>query len=120
MSKIAIALFGGSEVEGYSAPVGTHWRFSLAGGDSLDLRRADLPQDHTVQFRFATLFGQCKIRVPKGTKVDLGGFVLFGGTARRCSLATARRITASRSASTHWPVESASKATSQGDCVGAM
>ena len=77
MSKIAITLFGGSQVEGYSAPVGTHWRFSLAGGDKLDLRRADLPQDHTVQFRFATLFGECKIRVPQGTKVDLGGFVLI-------------------------------------------
>ena len=83
MSKIAITLFGGSQDEGYSAPVGTHWRFSLAGGDSLDFRRADLPQDHTVQFRFAALFGQCKIRVPKGTKVDLGGFVLFGGDSSK-------------------------------------
>ncbi len=83
MSKIAITLFGGSQVEGYSGPVGTHWRFSLAGGDKLDLRHADLPQDQTVQFRFATLFGECKIRVPKGTKVDLGGFVLFGGSSSK-------------------------------------
>ncbi len=83
MPKIAIAVLGGSVVEGYSAPVGSHWRFSIAGGDSLDLRRADLPQDHTVQFGFATLFGSCKVRVPKGTKVDLGGFVLMGGNSSK-------------------------------------
>ena len=80
---MVIALLGGSQVEGYSASAGTHWRFSIAGGDSLDFRRADLPQDHTVQFRFATLFGECKIRVPKGTNVDLGGFVLFGGNSSK-------------------------------------
>ena len=83
MSKIAIALFGSSEVEGYSAPVGTHWRFSIAGGDSLDLRSADLPRDHTARFVLAKLFGGCKIRVPKGTKVDLGGFVLVGGNSSK-------------------------------------
>ena len=83
MSKIAIALFGGSEVEGYSAPAGTHWRLSIAGADSLDLRSADLPRDYTVRFSFAKLLGGCKIRVPRGTKVDLGGFVLFGGNSSK-------------------------------------
>ena len=83
MAKIVIALLGGSQVEGYSAPVGTHWRFSIAGGDSLDLRSADLPRDHTVRFVLAKLFGGCKIRVPRGTKVDLGGFVLVGGNSSK-------------------------------------
>ena len=41
------------------------------------------PPRPTVQFGFATLFGSCKVRVPKGTKVDLGGFVLMGGNSSK-------------------------------------
>ena len=79
MPKIEFKLIGGSVVESYSAPTGTHWRLSIAGGDTLDLRRADFPQDHTVRFRIANLLGGCRIRVPKGTNVDIGGLVLVGG-----------------------------------------
>ncbi len=79
MPKISLALFGGSSVESYSAPAGTRWHLCLAGGDNLDLRNAEFPQHHTVRLNYVTLFGGSKIRVPKGTKVDLGGIVLFGG-----------------------------------------
>ena len=75
MPKISLALFGGSSIESYSAPTGTQWHICLAGGNNLDLHNAEFPQHHTVRFKFVSLFGGAMIQVPKGTKVDLGGFV---------------------------------------------
>ena len=84
MSKIAIALFGGSEVEGYSAPVGTHWRFSLAGGEIVSISAARTsPKTTPSSSGSPRCSANARSGFPRGTKVDLGGFVLLGSTSSK-------------------------------------
>ena len=55
------------------------WSVAIVGGHTLDLSEAALPADRELRINLATLFGGAKVIVPRGTQVDIGGFVLIGG-----------------------------------------
>ena len=75
----SFSIFGGTEVKGQYKLERKNTFATIAGGQELDLRQADLSGDGPIKITICTLFGGAKVIVPAGTPVDVGGIVLLGG-----------------------------------------
>lgn len=87
-------LFSGSEIASNSTAFQGGRVGAIFGGAELDLRRATLAPDATIDV--FTAFGGVEITVPEGWRVDMNAFPLFGGfenkTAREALPADAPRL----------------------------
>jgi hypothetical protein len=78
MGGTSFGLIGGTRVEGATKISGTYWHVSVLGSSRLDLRQADFPTDQPVRINILSILGGGRIRVPRGTRVEIGGFHILG------------------------------------------
>ena len=78
MGGTSFGLIGGTRVEGVTKLSGTYWHVSALGSSRLDLRQADFPTDQPVRVNILSILGGGRIRVPRGTRVEVGGFHILG------------------------------------------
>jgi len=78
MGGLSFGLIGGTRVEGSTKLSGTYWHVSGIGSSRLDLRQAEFPTDQPVRFNILSLLGGVRIRVPRGTRVEIGGLHILG------------------------------------------
>jgi hypothetical protein len=85
MGSVSVFLIGGTSLTNVSEASGTYWHISLVGGGKVDLSKAVFPQDKPVCVNTITLFGGSRILVPRGTRVEVGGFHVMGGNRSNVS-----------------------------------
>lgn len=71
-----ISIMGGNERKGNWDPGEHSVAITIMGGQDLDLTEVEAD---VVNLTVFTLMGGTDVIVPRGTTVDLGGFMLFGG-----------------------------------------
>jgi Cell wall-active antibiotics response 4TMS YvqF len=72
-----VSIFGDITRTGSWPPHRSTSPFALFGDIDLDLRQAAMPQGE-VMINAIAPFGNIDVVVPAGTKVDIGGFTVFG------------------------------------------
>ena len=76
-SALIVSIFGDITRTGSWPPHRSTSPFALFGDIDLDLRQAAMPQGE-VMINAIAPFGNIDVVVPAGTKVDIGGFTVFG------------------------------------------
>ena len=84
MGSFNICLIGGGKMAESRATEGIHWHVRLIGGNTVDLRDAEFP-DQPVTIISVSLIGGDKILVPRGLAVETSGVVLLGGSTVKVS-----------------------------------
>ena len=79
----AVAIFGDSAKSGSWRTGSKTGAVAVFGDSTLDMRRG-LASGHEVTVRALAGFGDVRINVPAGSRVETSGFGLFGST--RCDL----------------------------------
>ena len=87
MGSVTVSLLGVASLTNVSEASGTYWHISLLGGNKVDLSKAIFPPDKPVHVNTITLFGGSRIYVPRGTRVEVGGFHVIGGNRSNVSVA---------------------------------
>jgi hypothetical protein len=77
-----IALIGGFKPRGAWQVKARTIVLTLLGGATIDLRQANFTSDVT-EITNVSLIGGMDLTVPKGIRIETGGFRLFGGVKRR-------------------------------------